>query len=296
MTLPQQRPFAILTAANGANLHAIGRGLLTVTTVTVAAYIFKDSELVHNLLGIAPFADQGCTATFTATTFELNHPSSLTHVMKGQRHHNNLWRIPMLTQSAPIPRPRPTPIPKGHALSSHSLIQRSNQDYVSFVHAAFGHPAPTTFLKAAAKGFINGPRQYPRLTARLVRKYLPNSEAAARGHLDQAPISRPHASSQAVSALRRHHQQPSATKKIEIPFDPTKVPKSDTLHLDYTGALSGKCTSGVLYFMVTCWGSYIHIEPLTSLRGAQTASALNHSVDFFRGKGVRLNQLRMQPI
>jgi hypothetical protein len=45
--------------------------------------------------------------------------------------------------------------------------------------------------------------------------------------------------------------------------------------------------------MVTCWGSYIHIEPLTSLRGAQTASALDHSVDFFRGKGVCLNQLRM---
>jgi hypothetical protein len=101
MTLPHQRPFAILIAANGAKLHAIGRGLLTVNTVTVAAYIFKDSELAHNLLGIAPFADQGCIAIFAAKTFELQHHSSLTTVMKGQRHHNNLWRIPMPTQSAP---------------------------------------------------------------------------------------------------------------------------------------------------------------------------------------------------
>jgi hypothetical protein len=184
ITLPQQRPFAILTAANGAKLMAIGRGLLTVNTVTVAAYIFKDSDLVHNLLGSAPFADQGCIATFTTKTTELQHPSSLTTVMKGQRHHNNLWRIPMPTQSAPTPRPRPTQISIGQALSSHSLEQRSNPDYVSFIHAAFGRPAPTTFLKAVAEGFINGPRQCPRLTARLVRKYLPNSEAAARGHLD----------------------------------------------------------------------------------------------------------------
>ena len=46
--------FAILKAANGAMLDSIGRGMLTIGTVTVVAYIFKDTDLVHNLLGIAP--------------------------------------------------------------------------------------------------------------------------------------------------------------------------------------------------------------------------------------------------
>jgi hypothetical protein len=46
-------PFALLRAANGALLSAIGRGILKISTVTVIAYIFRDTDLVHNLLGIA---------------------------------------------------------------------------------------------------------------------------------------------------------------------------------------------------------------------------------------------------
>jgi hypothetical protein len=50
MTLPHQTPFAVLSAANGSKLHDIGRGLLTINDVTVAAFIFDDNDLVHNLL------------------------------------------------------------------------------------------------------------------------------------------------------------------------------------------------------------------------------------------------------
>jgi hypothetical protein len=58
-----QLPFAILRAANGQILSSI----------TIVAYIFRDENLVHNLLGIAPFADVGCTAVFTAKQFRLYH-------------------------------------------------------------------------------------------------------------------------------------------------------------------------------------------------------------------------------
>ncbi len=47
--------------------------MLTIGTVTVIAYIFKNADLVHNLLGIAPFADKGCTAMLTAERFALYH-------------------------------------------------------------------------------------------------------------------------------------------------------------------------------------------------------------------------------
>jgi hypothetical protein len=66
-------PFAILSAANGASLNAIRRGMFTVGTVTIVAFIFRDVDLIHNLMGIAPFADLGCTATFTAKRFTLTH-------------------------------------------------------------------------------------------------------------------------------------------------------------------------------------------------------------------------------
>ena len=38
--LPKAFPFAVLKAANGALLDSIGRGMLTIGTVTVIAYIF----------------------------------------------------------------------------------------------------------------------------------------------------------------------------------------------------------------------------------------------------------------
>ena len=57
-------PFAVLKAANGALLDSIGRGMFTIGMVTVIPYIFKDGDLVHNLLRIAPFADRGLKATF----------------------------------------------------------------------------------------------------------------------------------------------------------------------------------------------------------------------------------------
>jgi hypothetical protein len=74
-----------------------------------------------------------------------------------------------------------------------------NASYVRFIHACLGYPAPTTFLRAVTVGFITGPQQFPRLTAKMVRKHLPNATATAKGHLDQTPSSLLHAQSDAVS-------------------------------------------------------------------------------------------------
>ncbi len=57
--------------------------------------------------------------------------------------------------------------------------KHSDKDYVHFVHASLGFPAPTTFMNAARKGFIYGTNQYTRLTSKLVTKHMPN---AVRGH------------------------------------------------------------------------------------------------------------------
>ena len=63
--------------------------------------------------------------------------------------------------------------------------------------------------------------------------------------------------------------------------------------MDYTGQLPMQCTSGVQYFQIACWGHYIDIQPLTSLRAAQTTQALTASVNFFRKHGIILDTLRM---
>jgi hypothetical protein len=169
-----------------------------------------------------------------------------------------------------------------------------NEDYVRFIHACMGHPTPTTFLRAVQRGYITAPNQFPRLTSKLVRKHMPSSEATAKGHLNKPPTSQPHIGTQSVDGQRRLYNKSLVTKvTTSEPFDPTRVPKSTTLHLDYTGHLPERCETGTLYFLVACHGSYIHLKPLTNLRGPETAAAITAAVECFRNHGVVLNKIRM---
>ena len=180
---------------------------------------------------------------------------------------------------------------------------RRNAKFVQFIHACCGNPPPTTFLHAVEKGFLSGDNQFPRLTSRMVRKYMPNSEATAKGHLNKTRTAQPHALSQSVSARHKHHLLNQARQRAGKPeppiakglpaFDPTTVPKSRTLHLDYTGRLPQRCSAGTLYFLVACWGSYIHFEPLATMRGVDTAAAVKAAVLFFRERNVDLDTIRM---
>ncbi len=121
--------------------------------------------------------------------------------------------------------------------------------------------------------------------------------------MSKTRTAQPHALSQAVSARHKHHLQnqsrlrglnpdPSTAKSLPG-FDPTTIPRSRTLHLDYTGRLPQRGSAGTLYFLVACWGSYIHFEPLTTMRGIETAAAVKAAVLFFRKQHIELDTIRM---
>ncbi len=157
----------------------------------------------------------------------------------------------------------------------------------------------------------------------MVRKHMPNSMATARGHLNKTRVAQPPSLSQSVSALRRNHartktmlenllqphdkyeaaialqlkagqqNQRHTSPSVYTRFDPTSVPRSTTIHLDYTGRLPQRGSKGTLYFLVACWGSYIHFEPLTTMKGPATATAVKSAVLFFRKQNVHLDTIRM---
>jgi hypothetical protein len=195
------------------------------------------------------------TIQYLIWAYDVSYPTFKRWRQAGGAH--NLWRIELPKTVVPS---RCLPSYEPHqALLLHQTDQQPDAEYVRFVHAALGSPPPTTFLRAVARGFItsNGPRQFSRLTTKMVRRNMPNSEASARGHLRKTPTAQPHAQSEAVSALRRHHNAKAIrdlwrqmkTKAKSSPlstFDPTKAPRSTTLHFDYTGALPERCTSGTL--------------------------------------------------
>ena len=182
LSRPDQQPFAVLRAANGQILTAIGKGIFQVKHISVVAYIFKDADLVHNLLGIAPFADCGCKAVFTAQEFNLYHNKVL--ILHGRRHSANLWHINLDRTVKTICLAHLHPPASDPVLPVLLLHEdtRKNAKYVQFVHACMGSPPPITFLSAIQRGYLAGKEQFPRLTAKMVRHNMPNSEATARGH------------------------------------------------------------------------------------------------------------------
>ena len=131
---------------------------------------------------------------------------------------------------------------------------------------------------------------------------MPNSLATARGHLNKSPIGQPHAASQSVSARKRHHQKSRdkaaklmryAKWKHDPGFDSTTIPKSTTIHLDYTGRTPARGSRATLCYLIATWGAYIHLEPLTSMKGPETAAAITAAVLFFRTKNIVLTTIRM---
>ena len=50
---------------------------------------------------------------------------------------------------------------------------------------------------------------------------------------------------------------------------------------------------GTSHLEISTWGSYIHIHPLTGLKGAQTSESLTKTLSFFRDKGVVIEALRV---
>jgi hypothetical protein len=73
------------------------------------------------------------------------------------------------------------------------------------------------------------------------------------------------------------------------PMDPDRA----SINLDYTGPFPEACFAGTRYLQVSCFGGYINLQPLVSLRAEHTSKALKTAVEFFRNHGVILDTVRM---
>jgi hypothetical protein len=141
---PPLAPFAILRAANGQELTAIGRGIFTIKHIAVVAYLFRNEDLVHNLLGMAPFADKGCTAVFTARNFRLYHQTTL--LITGKRHSANLWHV-ALAGGPTIGAPNI--FPEGPPTTQVLLL---HEDMYNSCTPVWGARRPRLFCKRSTRG------------------------------------------------------------------------------------------------------------------------------------------------
>jgi hypothetical protein len=206
MSAPNTKSFASLKSAKkGSELSAIGRGLLYIGPFCLQAFIFSDDELEDTLLGLEPLTEHGCTAIFTHESFHLYYKINPEPILSGSiKANQKAWRV-QIQQQTKAPDIVPVPVASSTFAGKLQGTKQTNSEYVQFVHASLGFPAPTTFMNAVRKRFITGPNQYMRFTPKLITKIMPNSMATARGHLDRTRMGKPHTDSQSVSALRRFH-------------------------------------------------------------------------------------------
>jgi hypothetical protein len=118
--------------------------------------------------------EAGCTAVFNKESFQLFSESKTEPVLSGvKRPNQKAWKVEIHQPKRKI-----------SALNATLESKHSDKDYVQFVHASLGFPAPTAFMNTARKGFINGKNQYTKLTSKLVAKHMPNAMATIwSGHL-----------------------------------------------------------------------------------------------------------------
>jgi hypothetical protein len=116
--------------------------------------------------------DSGCSVTFTATNVTVTDGG--TTVLTGTRDkQSNLWSVPL--------NPTP-PLNGGQKHSAHNVYeQKSIQDTITYLHACCFSPVTDAWLKSIQNGHF---ATCPSVTVENVRKYLGESDATAKGHLN----------------------------------------------------------------------------------------------------------------
>jgi hypothetical protein len=149
MSAPNTKSFASLNSAKkGSELSAIGRGLLQIGPFCLQAFIFSDAELEDTLLGLEPLKEHGCTAIFTHESFHLYYKTNPEPILSGSKKANQKAGKVQIQQQTKAPDIVPVPVTSSAFAGKLQGTRQTDSEYVQFVQASLGFPAPTTFMNA----------------------------------------------------------------------------------------------------------------------------------------------------
>jgi hypothetical protein len=195
----------------------------------------------HSLLSIGKFCDNGYQATFTNTTVTIHKPGHQS--ITGHRDPpTGLWTIDLNPPSPPSP-----------TLQANSAYTTTNKrDLAQFLHQCCYSPTSSALITAIQHGNF---ATWPGLTAELIRKHLPKSDATVKGHLRQSfknlrstqtpnlvPTDTPHT----VTPPNTPLESPERTHWVYAAiFQPT-----GQIHTDQTGRFPITSSKGNKYIMI----------------------------------------------
>jgi hypothetical protein len=143
------------------------------------------------------------------------------------------------------------------------------QDAIQYPHAAAGSPVPSTFIKSIEAGnFVT----WPTLTAQHVRKYLENSEATLKGHLNKirknVRSTRP--KKKVTTPDEEVEYEPHIAKRTNVVYAATHELEGHT-YTDLTGRFPTTSNRGYTYILVLYDydSTNIQAEPMKSRSDAE---------------------------
>ena len=265
--------------ANGTHAESIGSGTIAPGPVTIPVSIMRKSNLVTQLLGVAPFTQAGCEAHLTNTATTITNDGAFV-LSASKSPAEQLWKIDL----AQLPLP---------AVANLAIRMQSIQERVNYFQCLLGNRPISTITKALQRNYIRTVEGWPAVTASQFTTHAKNVPAIAIGHLQEHRKN--------VGSTRKRHTLTPLVDSAPPDTDPDEINQElphiwirridNSVHAD--AKTLQKYNSDGRYLMHFVFNNYHHVEICSSLDGADTADAYRKGLEFFESKGHLVDFIRI---
>jgi hypothetical protein len=278
-----------VTVADNNVIQSTETGVLRIPTSTgdieIQGYIFPEDVLSQNLAGLSNLCNADCVIQLTKTAIEVSRNGET--IWKGTKlPTEKLWNLDM----ADFVAGEQLTMNMNHV--AHQAIHiDSDAELVKFIHAVLGSPPISTFIKAADKGWLSN---WPRITAKMIRKNKPVTAITARAYLDQTRQGQNSTKPGKNNGKRRkapRHVQEADEDCLEddIEHDQLRfsiIERDDLKNWsDTTGRFPFATIQGFNYLLVSTYGGYVHLELLRDRSQAEYVRAYTLMYAFYKERG-----------
>ena len=278
----KHRPLAV-KFANGTQASSIGSGILPAGPVTVPVSILDPTNLTHQLLGVAPFTNVGCTAYFDNTT-ALITKNGHTVLTGFKQPHDTLWTVDL------------DQLPS-NGQANLAIRSQSVQERVNYFQCLFGNRPLSSMVKALTNNYIRDVEGWPTVTPSQYQTHARNIPAIAIGHLQEQ---RKH-----IASTRLLPTPSLITPIIDSTPDSERDHNPEVPHIwlrRVDNAIHADAKSlpplhhDARYLMHFVFNNYHHVEMCSSVDGSDTADAYKKGLEFFESKGHLIDFIRIDNV
>jgi hypothetical protein len=239
----------------------------------------------HSLISVTKLCNAGCEVIFSRNECVVKHKGN--EVTRGTKNTSNgLWYVPLTNQN----NSQTSAIDHGPTINS--VYHTSTlAETIQYLHQCLFSPTIDTLCKAIDNNQLIG---FPHLTSPLVRKYLPDSEATAKGHMNRTRRGL-RSTTKAISTAKTEKDNDlvppqDENAEVEIFVGATIGDLHDgTIYTDQTGSMTDQSFHGKRYQFVAYEyrSNAILVRALRDLTDASMLEAFQDVYQYLTNKGFK---------